>query len=108
MRYASITERLDGLGGEKWLLYSRARQMAEDGYDIIEMTIGEPDVPTPAELVAVASEAMVQGKQGIQMVTASLRRCLRCQSDTLKVQGDWFLLIRYFLFREHRLLFMLH
>ena len=62
MRYASITERLDGLGGDKWLLYSRARQMAGDGYDIIEMTIGEPDVPTPAELVAVASEAMVKGR----------------------------------------------
>ena len=30
MRYASITERLADLGGEKWLLYSLARQMAQD------------------------------------------------------------------------------
>ena len=62
MRYAAITERLAEHGGEKWKLYSRARQMAEDGHDIIEMTIGEPDVPTPPELISVASEAMVQGR----------------------------------------------
>ena len=62
MRYASITKRLAELGGEKWLLYSQARQMAEDGHDIIEMTIGEPDVPTPPELVSVASKAMVHGR----------------------------------------------
>jgi arginine:pyruvate transaminase len=62
MRYASITERLADLGGEKWLLYSLARQMAQDGRDIIEMTIGEPDVPTPPELIAVACEAMAQGR----------------------------------------------
>jgi arginine:pyruvate transaminase len=62
MHYASITNRLAELGGEKWKLYSHARQMAEDGHDIIEMTIGEPDVPTPPELVAVASEAMAQGR----------------------------------------------
>jgi len=62
MHYASITNRLAELGGEKWKLYSRARQMAEDGHDIIEMTIGEPDVPTSPELVAVASEAMAHGR----------------------------------------------
>ena len=62
MRYASITDRLADLGGEKWLLYSRARKMVQDGQDIIEMTIGEPDVPTPPELIAVACESMAQGR----------------------------------------------
>ena len=62
MRYASITERLADLGGEKWLLYSLARQMAQDGRDIIEMTIGEPDVPTPPELIAVACDSMMHGR----------------------------------------------
>ena len=62
MRYASITDRLADLGGEKWLLYSRARKMVQDGCDIIEMTIGEPDVPTPPELIAVACESMAQGR----------------------------------------------
>jgi len=108
MRYASITKRLAELGGEKWLLYSQARQMAEDGHDIIEMTIGEPDVPTPPELVSVASKAMGMVEPNIQMVTVSLRSCGHFQIDTLKVQGEIFLLIRYFVFQEHRLLFMLH
>ena len=38
MRYASITQRLADLGGGKWELYSRAKQMAKDGQDIIHMT----------------------------------------------------------------------
>ena len=65
MRYASITDRLADLGGEKWLLYSLARQMAQDGRDIIEMTIGEPDVPTPPELIAVACDSMMHGRTKI-------------------------------------------
>jgi len=30
MHYSSITNRLAELGGEKWKLYSRARQMADE------------------------------------------------------------------------------
>jgi len=108
MRYASITERLAELGGEKWLLYSQARQMAEDGHDIIEMTIGEPDVPTPPNWYQWPVKQWRMVEPNIQMVTVSLRSCGHFQIDTLKVQGEIFLLIRYFVFQEHRLLFMLH
>ena len=87
MRYAAITERLAEHGGEKWKLYSRARQMAEDGHDIIEMTIGEPDVPTPPELVAVASEAMAQGRTKYSNGKGEPEIATwRYQSDILKVQ----------------------
>ena len=62
MRYASITQRLADLGGEKWELYSRAKQMAKDGQDIIHMTIGEPDVATSVELIESAAQAMAKGR----------------------------------------------
>ena len=47
MKYASVTDRLDGLGGAKWAVHARAREMKANGHMIIELTIGEPDVPTP-------------------------------------------------------------
>ena len=64
MRYAAITDRLDGLGGAKWAVHALARHMAAEGHDIIELTIGEPDVPTPAVLIEAATAAMAAGRTG--------------------------------------------
>ena len=64
MRYAAITDRLDGLGGAKWAVHALGRRLAVEGQEIIELTIGEPDVPTPAALIAVAAAAMAAGRLG--------------------------------------------
>ena len=64
MRYAAITERLAGLGGAKWAVHARARAMKAKGAKVIELTIGEPDVATPPELMAIASKAMLAGRTG--------------------------------------------
>lgn len=64
MRYATVTERLAGLGGAKWEIHARARAMAAAGRDVIELTIGEPDVPTPPGLAEVAAAAMRAGRTG--------------------------------------------
>jgi arginine:pyruvate transaminase len=64
MRYASVTDRLSGLAGAKWALHARARAMKAAGEDIIELTIGEPDVPTPARFVEAASRSMATGRTG--------------------------------------------
>lgn len=64
MRYAAITERLSGLGGAKWEIHARARALRAEGRQIIELTIGEPDVPTPAELAEIAARAMSAGRTG--------------------------------------------
>ncbi len=62
MKYASITERLAGLGGAKWVIYQRAKTLVREGRDIIELTIGEPDVPTSAALIDAADSAMRNGR----------------------------------------------
>ena len=62
MRRTAILDRLQGTGGDKWELYLKARELVVEGHDIIELTIGEPDVPTPVELVGSACEAMRQGR----------------------------------------------
>ncbi|WP_022704017.1 pyridoxal phosphate-dependent aminotransferase [Pseudorhodobacter ferrugineus] len=64
MRYAAITDRLAGLGGAKWAVHARARAMKAAGRPVIELTIGEPDVATPPELMAAASAAMLAGRTG--------------------------------------------
>ncbi|MGL4236171.1 pyridoxal phosphate-dependent aminotransferase [Tabrizicola sp.] len=64
MRYASVTDRLSGLGGAKWALHARARAMKAAGEDIIELTIGEPDVPTPARFTEAAARSMAKGRTG--------------------------------------------
>ncbi|MCU0828841.1 MAG: pyridoxal phosphate-dependent aminotransferase [Tabrizicola sp.] len=64
MRYASVTDRLAGLGGAKWAVHARARAMKAAGEEIIELTIGEPDVPTPELLTQAAARSMRSGRTG--------------------------------------------
>jgi arginine:pyruvate transaminase len=64
MRYASVTDRLAGLAGAKWAVHARARAMKAAGEEIIELTIGEPDVPTPEVFLDAAAVAMRAGRTG--------------------------------------------
>lgn len=64
MRYAAITDRLAGLGGAKWEVHNRARALKAAGEAVIELTIGEPDVPCPDELLEAACTAMNDGRTG--------------------------------------------
>lgn len=64
MRFSPLTDRLQGLGGAKWEMHALGRQMARAGRDVIELTIGEPDVPCPTALIEAASAAMRAGRTG--------------------------------------------
>jgi arginine:pyruvate transaminase len=64
MKYAAVTDRLAGLGGAKWAIHARARALKGEGRDVIELTIGEPDVPVSPGLVDVAAAAMRAGRTG--------------------------------------------
>ena len=78
MKTTAITERLVGLGGAKWEVYQKARKMADAGADIVDMTIGEPDVTTPPELADTAVAAIRAGRTGYSNGRGeiSLRRAL--------------------------------
>ncbi|SIQ97773.1 arginine:pyruvate transaminase [Rhizobium sp. RU20A] len=62
MRYSTITDRLADLGSGKWALHIRARELAREGRDIIELTIGEPDLPVDPQLISVCQAAMNAGR----------------------------------------------
>jgi len=62
MRYASITERLAGLGSGKWAIHIEARKKAAEGIPVIELTIGEPDLPPDPALLAECTRALYAGR----------------------------------------------
>ncbi|MBT2130508.1 pyridoxal phosphate-dependent aminotransferase [Aliiroseovarius lamellibrachiae] len=62
MRNTEITARLSGLGGAKWEVNLKAKDLIAQGRDVIDVTIGEPDVPTPTPLIDAAETAMRAGR----------------------------------------------
>ncbi len=62
MRYASITDRLAHLGSGKWAVHIKAREMADAGVPVIELTIGEPDILPDAALLDEAERSMRAGR----------------------------------------------
>ena len=62
MRYASKTDRLAGLGSDKWAVHVAARARKADGEDIIELTIGEPDMKPPQPVIEAVVDALHAGR----------------------------------------------
>jgi len=90
MRYASITDRLASLGSEKWAVHVEARRRREKGAPIIELTIGEPDLPPHETLIAEATRAMIAGRYRYSngrgepaVVDALVRKYFRRRPDVI-------------------------
>ena len=62
MKYASISDRLDGLGAETWAVHIAGKQRAARGADLIFLSIGEPDLPPPASVVEKAIDSLQAGR----------------------------------------------
>lgn len=62
MRLAKITERLSGLGSEKWAVHIEGRRRAALGEPLIFLSIGEPDAPPPAAILDEAEKQMRAGR----------------------------------------------
>lgn len=62
MKYAPVLDRLAALGSAKWAVHYAAVDLAGQGRDVIDLTIGNPDVPTPGPLVEAAVDAMRAGR----------------------------------------------
>ena len=64
MKITAVTQRLAGLGGTKWEIHLKAKELINQGRDIVNLTIGEPDVPTPEALMEIAVQSMLKGRTG--------------------------------------------
>src|SRR4051794_38324585 len=62
MRYAAITDRLQGLGSDKWAVHIEGKRRQAQGAELIFLSIGEPDFPPPAALLDVVNDRMRAGR----------------------------------------------
>lgn len=62
MRYAKITERLQGLGSEKWAVHIEGKEREAKGEKLIFLSIGEPDAAVPEAIMDVAERQMRGGR----------------------------------------------
>lgn len=62
MRYAHLVERIAGKGSKAWDVHNRARKLAGRGRDVLELSIGDPDFPTPAAVVEAAVTSLRRGR----------------------------------------------
>ncbi len=59
---ASVLDRVAALGTERWAVHFEGRRRAECDPEFIELTIGEPDLPTPSDLLDIAAASMKAGR----------------------------------------------
>jgi arginine:pyruvate transaminase len=64
MKFASITQRLSSLGSEKWAVHIEGKRKRGLGEPIIMLSIGEPDLPPPPQLLEVARTGIRMGRIG--------------------------------------------
>jgi arginine:pyruvate transaminase len=62
MRYAKITERLEGLGSDKWAVHIEGKMREAKGDRLIFLSIGEPDAAVPEAIMDVADRQMRAGR----------------------------------------------
>jgi arginine:pyruvate transaminase len=61
---SSRIRRITGGGSDGWDLYVRARELASQGVPVVELTIGEHDVKTDAQILDAMREAAGRGHTG--------------------------------------------
>jgi arginine:pyruvate transaminase len=61
MQYSSLVKRIAGDGADAWLIHYTARTALERGEDVILLSVGDPDLDTPAPVVERAIERLRAG-----------------------------------------------
>ena len=60
-RFAQMVERVAPDGTDPWVLHWEARQAEAAGKDVIVLSVGDPDIDTPASVVDTAVKTMRAG-----------------------------------------------
>ena len=61
MHYSSLVNRIAGDGADAWLVHYAAREAQERGEDVIVLSVGDPDLDTPAPVLERAIERLRAG-----------------------------------------------
>jgi octopine/nopaline transport system ATP-binding protein len=61
MQYSPLVKRIAGEGADAWLIHYEARHALERGEDVILLSVGDPDLDTPAPVLERAIERLRAG-----------------------------------------------
>jgi aspartate/methionine/tyrosine aminotransferase len=61
MQYSPLVKRIAGEGADAWLVHYEARRALERGEDVILLSVGDPDLDTPAPVLERAIERLRAG-----------------------------------------------
>jgi arginine:pyruvate transaminase len=61
MQYSPLVERIAGEGADAWIIHYAARAAHERGEDVIMLSVGDPDLDTPAPVLERAIERLRSG-----------------------------------------------
>ena len=83
-----LAERMSRLGTESaFEVLARAQKLAQQGRSIINLGIGQPDFPTPENIVAAAQKALADGHHGYTPANGILPLREAVAADILKWRG---------------------
>jgi aspartate/methionine/tyrosine aminotransferase len=61
MKLSRLVERISGEGAEAWDIHVKAQRAADEGKDVIVLSVGDPDFPTPAPIIEKAVQHLKGG-----------------------------------------------
>jgi arginine:pyruvate transaminase len=61
MKFSSLVERISGEGADAWNTHARARKALDRGEDVILLSVGDPDLDSPSEVIDRAVECLRDG-----------------------------------------------
>ena len=73
MQYSPLVKRIAGEGVDAWLVHYKARLAAERGEDVILLSVGDPDLDTPAPVLERAIERLRAGDTHYTPATGRLK-----------------------------------
>ena len=64
MRFSPRVDNFSGPGSGAWSIQQEAALLRDSGHDVIFLTIGDPDQPTPAPVIKATIDALRRGRTG--------------------------------------------
>lgn len=69
MKYSSLVDRISGDGADAWVVHYEARRALDRGENVVLLSVGDPEVDTPAPVIERAIHAMRSGDTHYTPVT---------------------------------------
>src|SRR5690242_20820205 len=89
VQFSPLVQRIGGDGAEAWLTHYAAVAARERGEDVIILSVGDPDLATPAPVIERAIECLRAGDTHYTPAAGrpALRAAIRSEEHTSELQS---------------------